>query len=175
MPRVARRRRRVPLVPLALVAQRGIGKHRRQAAAAHHERAIVASHGTPRDVRRPARHGAGVFGHKGNILALVEFQGVAVDAVGHGERVRVGGGVGVAVFVGHDVVAGGQLGDGCHAGAILVDGVLGIRDDGPPGQGIGGGLVHEALAVGGVEALVRVVDDKLVVMKPARESDCKTP
>lgn len=56
--------------------------------------------------------------------------------------------------------------DGCHTGSVRVCRVLDVRHDFAPSAQVGAGLVDEALAVGGVEALVRIVDNDLVVIVP---------
>ena len=90
----------------------------------------------------------------------VEVQRVCRDAVVHGE-----GGLGRAVeFVRHDVLSRRQFRDRGHAGSEGVVGVGDVVDGGGPGVEVGAGLVDELLAVEGV-ALVRVVDDELIIVR----------
>ncbi|KAH0194690.1 BNR/Asp-box repeat protein, partial [Aureobasidium melanogenum] len=70
---------------------------------------------------------------------------------------------GAVEFVRHDVLAKGQGGNNCHAGAEVIGVVDDVVDYGAPGEQVGRDLMDQFLAVTGV-ALVRVVVDESVVV-----------
>lgn len=107
-----------------------------------------------------------VGGDEGDAFAFVELERVLVDAIVDGEGIVASDGVVVAVLVGHDILAIGELRDGCHAGPVRISRVFNVRDDWAPVAEIGRGLVDKVLAEGCVHALVGVVDDDLRIVHP---------
>jgi hypothetical protein len=120
---------------------------------ADNDGAVLPAHRTPHVVRRALRNHA-VGGDQRNIRSRVELLGVGRETVGDGEVVPVCEARAATELVGDQVLAVGQLGDGRHARAHPVLRVCDVVDDGAPGEAVGGGLVDQLLAVGGVLALV---------------------
>lgn len=169
MARVARAFGRRDTRPRVRGAELRVDVHLGAAAGADDDGTIVTADSVrPDDVGGAGGLGAvAVGGDEGLAGRRVEGERGVGDAVVDGED--VGGGVGVggqgaaAVFVGHHPLLVGELDDGGHAGAVGVGRVGDVVDDFLPCEQVGGDLVDELLAVGGV-TLVGVEADELVVV-----------
>lgn len=169
MSRVRGWRRRVPFVPFSFVSECLVRPYLGVTPRAHDNRSIFAADAAPHDIGTPHGATASVLGDDGYPLTLVESKRIGVDAIVYWEAVVASVRIGVAVFVGHDVLAVRQLGHRCHSGAVFVDVILDVGHNLVPMLEVLAGLVYEALAICGVETLVRIVEDDLVVVHPKGE------
>jgi hypothetical protein len=129
------------------------------AVSAGNDGSILATDRAPDDVWRTSRDSA-ISRLQADSSSLAELLGVGDDLVVDRELVGVCDDWSTTVFVCHDVLAIGQLGNSRHSWAVGVGRVGDVVDDWSPLLEVGGSLVNHLLTVGGVVSLVGVVADE---------------